>query len=88
MEQFFQNTMPSGYSQDQVYKYEDGGVIKSHREITFQNGLVVSTGKMVAENFPEDSPIFTQNLKDPVPPQAITTCYKDGLRVNCNFVSE
>jgi len=85
-EQFFQNTMPSGYSEDRVFKYEDGGVIKSHREISWQDGMVVSKGTMVAENFPSDSPILTQNLKAPLPPQEVITNYKDGIRSMCNFV--
>jgi len=86
MEQFFQNTMPSGYNEDRVFKYEDGGVVKSHREITFQDGIVVSKGTLVAENFPEDSPILTQTLKAPLPPQEVITPYKDGIRSMCNFV--
>jgi len=86
MVQFFQETMPSGYSEDRVFKYEDGGVVKSHREITLQNGVIVSKGSVVAENFPEDSPILTQNLKSPVPPQEVITPYKDGIRSMCNFV--
>jgi len=86
MEQFFQNTMPTGYSEDRVFTYEDGGVIKSHREISWQEGMVVSKGTMVAENFPEDSPILTQNLKAPLPPQEVITDYRDGIRSMCNFV--
>jgi len=86
MTQFFQETMPSGYSEDRVFKYEDGGIVKSHREITMQNGVIISKGSMVAENFPEDSPILTQNLKSPVPPQEVITPYKDGVRSMCNFV--
>merc|ERR1712142_1409676 len=85
MTQFFQETMPSGYREDRVFTYEDGGVIKSHREITMQNGMIVSKGTFVAENFPEDSPIHTQNLKSPVPQEVITP-YKDGVRSMCNFV--
>jgi len=84
--QFFQETMPSGYSEDRVFRYEDGGVVKSHREITMQNGQIVSTGTIVAENFPEDSPIWEQQLKSPVPPQEVITPYKDGIRSMCNFV--
>merc|ERR1711973_781818 len=68
MVQFFQETMPSGYSEDRVFKYEDGGVVKSHREITLQNGVIVSKGSMVAENFPEDSPILTQKPQKSSPP--------------------
>ena len=79
--------MPSGYSEDRVFKYEDGGVIKSHREISWQDGMVVSKGTMVAENFPSDSPILTQDLKAPLPPQEVITNYKDGIRSMCNFVS-
>merc|ERR1712002_1173996 len=86
MVQFFQETMPSGYSEDRVFKYEDGGVVKSHREITMQNGVIVSKGSMVAENFPEDSPILTQNLKSPIPPQDIITPYKDGIRSMGSYV--
>jgi len=86
MVQFFQETMPSGYSEDRVFKYEDGGVVKSHREITMKNGMIVSTGTIVAENFPEDSPIWDQQLKSPVPPQEVITPYKDGIRSMCNFV--
>merc|ERR1711962_1465493 len=86
MVQFFQETMPSGYSEDRVFRYEDGGIVKSHREIIMQNGQIVSTGKIVAENFPEDSPIWEQQLKSPVPPQEVITPYKDGIRSMCNFV--
>jgi len=86
MVHFFQETMPGGYSEDRVFKYEDGGVVKSHREITMQNGIIVSKGTLVAENFPEDSPILTQDLKAPVPPQEVITPYKDGIRSMCNFV--
>merc|ERR1712168_470273 len=87
MTQFFQETMPSGYREDRVFRYEDGGVVKSHREITLQNGMIVSKGTFVAENFPEDSPIHTQNLKSPVPPQEVITPYKDGVRSMCNFIT-
>jgi len=86
MVQFFQETMPSGYSEDRVFTYEDGGVVKSHREIKMQNGQIVSTGTIVAENFPEDSPIWAQQLKSPVPPQEVITPYRDGIRSMCNFV--
>jgi len=86
MEQFFQNTMPSGYTEERVFKYEDGGVVKSYREIVFQDGVVVSKGTLVAEGFPEDSPILTQTLKAPLPPQEVITPYKDGIRSMCNFV--
>jgi len=86
MVQFFQETMPSGYQEDRVFRYEDGGVVKSHREITLQSGMIVSKGTFVAENFPEDSPIHTQKLKSPVPPQEVITPYKDGVRSMCNFV--
>merc|ERR1711872_489664 len=86
MTQFFQETMPSGYSEDRVFKYEDGGIVKSHREITMQNGVIISKGTFVAENFPEDSPIHTQKLKSPVPPQEVITPYKNGVRSMCNFV--
>jgi len=84
--QFFQETMPSGYSEDRVFRYEDGGVVKSHREITMKDGVIVSTGTFCAENFPEDSPILTQTLKSPVPPQEVITPYKNGVRSMCNFV--
>jgi len=77
---FLQETMPSGYNEDREFTYEDGGVMNSHREITMQDGIIVSKGTMVAENFPEDSPILTQNLKSPIPPQDIITPYKDGIR--------
>jgi len=86
MPQFFQETMPSGYSEDRVFRYEDGGVVKSHREITMENGQIVSKGTFVAENFPEDSLIMTQKLKSPVPPQEVITPYKNGIRSMCNFV--
>jgi len=86
MVQFFQETMPSGYSEDRVFRYEDGGVVKSHREITMKDGVIVSTGTFCAEKFPEDSPILTQTLKSPVPPQEVITPYKDGVRSMCNFV--
>ena len=79
--------MPSGYSEDRVFRYEDGGVVKSHREITMENGQIVSKGTFVAENFPEDSPIWGQQLKSPVPPQEVITPYKDGVRNMCNYVS-
>ena len=85
--QFFQETMPSGYSEDRVFRYEDGGVVKSHREITMKDGVIVSTGTFCAEKFPEDSPILTQTLKSPVPPQEVITSYKNGVRSMCNFVS-
>ena len=87
MANFFQETMPSGYSEDRICKYEDNGTVASHREIFMKNGVVVSKGSVVAEHFPEDSPILTQNLKNPVPPRAVTTPYKDGVRSMCNFVS-
>jgi len=86
MPQFFQETLPSGYSEDRVFRYEDGGVVKSHREITLVNGNVVSKGTLVSENFPEDSPILTQTLKAPVPPQEVITPFKNGIRSMCNFV--
>ena len=79
--------MPNGYSEDRVCRYEDGGVVKCHREISLSNGVIVSKGSFVAEKFPEDSPILTQNLKDPVPPMAVSTPYKDGIRTMCNYVS-
>ena len=79
--------MPSGYSEDRVFKYEDGGVIKSHRETSWKEGVVVSKGTMIAEHFPEDSPILTQNLKAPLPIQDIITPYKDGIRSMSDFVS-
>ena len=87
MVHFFQETMPSGYSEDRVFTYEDEGVIKSHRKISMLDGVVVSKGNFVAENFPSGSPILTQDLKSPIPPQELTTPYKDGIRTLCNFVS-
>jgi len=86
MPQFFQETLPSGYSEDRVFRYEDGGVVKSHRELTLENGQMVSKGTILAEGFPTDSPILTQTLKAPVPPQEVITPYKNGIRSMCNFV--
>jgi len=83
---FFQETMPSGYSEDRVFRYEDGGVIKSHREITMENGQIVSKGSFVAENFPEDSLMMTQKLKSPFPPMEVVSPYKNGIRSLCNYV--
>merc|ERR1711962_294216 len=76
MVHFFQETMPSGYSEDRVFTYEDGGVVKSYREIYLKNGTVVSKGTVDAENFPANSPILTQKLQAPVPPQEVITPFK------------
>ena len=88
MVQFFQETMPSGYTEDREFNFEDEGTIKSHREISLVGGVVVSKGSFVAENFPSGSPILTQDLKTPIPPQELTTPYKDGVKSLCNYVSK
>jgi len=69
--------MLGGYSEDRVFRYEDGGVAKSHREITMENGQIVSKGSI---GIPEDSLIHTKKVNSPVPPQEAIAPYKNGVR--------
>jgi len=69
--------MLGGYSEDRVFRYEDGGVAKSHREITMENGQIVSKGSI---GIPEDSLIHTKKVNSPVPPQEANAPYKNGIR--------
>jgi len=85
MVHFYQETMPSGYSEDRVFTYEDNGTVKSHRDISLVGGVVISKGTLVAENFPEGSPILTQNLKTPIPPNELSIPHKDGIKTMGNF---
>merc|ERR1719334_2760949 len=74
---FFHETMLGGYSEDRVFRYEDGGVAKSHWEITVENGQIVSKGSI---GIPEDSLIHTKIVNSPVPPQEPIAPYKNGVR--------
>lgn len=83
---FYQESMPQGFTQEKVARYQDDGTIKTYHEIHLQKGVVVNKITLQGEGFKPDSPVLSNGLKIFLPLETRVFPFEDGLKSLAHYV--
>jgi len=77
---FFQESMPEGYTQERVTRFQDDGTLKTYHEIHIQKGVVMNKITLQGEGFKADSPVLSSGIKGMLPFAERSFPYEDGVK--------
>jgi len=77
---FFQESMPEGYTQDRTVTYENDGVLTIHHDLTYEKGVVINRATFNAEGFKSDSPVLNNGIGNCLPSAEVLFPWQNGLR--------
>jgi hypothetical protein len=77
---FFQESMPEGYTQERVIRFQDDGTLKTYHEINFQKGVLMNKVTLQGDGFKSDSPVLNDGLKVAMPLHERVDPFEDGVK--------
>lgn len=77
---FFQESMPQGYTQERVTRFQEDGTLKTYQEVIFQKGVVVSKVTLQGEGFRSDSPVINNGMKCFLPCTETNYPFENGVK--------
>jgi len=77
---FYQECMPDGYTQERIVRFQGDGNIKSYHEVYVQKGVVVNKVTLQGDGFKPSSPVLNNGIESSLPSTETTFPFENGLK--------